>query len=100
MSLASRIRFTQAARAEIIEAQDWYAAQAPGLGNRFRLQIDSAIQRIALQPSQFPVVLGNARRALVRDFPYSLFFRVDHDEIIVFACFHGSRNPTIWQRRT
>jgi hypothetical protein len=28
--------FTQAARAELIEAQDWYEGEAGGLGRRFR----------------------------------------------------------------
>ena len=30
------VRFTEAARAELIDAQDWYEAEAPGLGRRFR----------------------------------------------------------------
>ena len=34
------VRFTEAARAELIDAQDWYEAEAPGLGRRFRAEID------------------------------------------------------------
>ena len=32
------VRFTEAARAELIDAQDWYEAEAPGLGRRFRAE--------------------------------------------------------------
>jgi toxin ParE1/3/4 len=65
--------FTQAARAELIEAQDWYEGEATGLGRRFRQSIDALIERMSENPRQFPVVLKNVRRALLRRFPYSLF---------------------------
>jgi hypothetical protein len=32
------VRFTETARAELIDAQDWYEAEAPGLGRRFRVK--------------------------------------------------------------
>ena len=57
------VLFTAAARAELIEAQDWYEAQASGLGHRFRAEIDSVVQRTADNPRQFPVVFKALRRA-------------------------------------
>ncbi len=92
LPVALPVFFTQAARAEVTEAQDWCEAQAAGLGVRFRSQLDAAVQRIASNPLQHPVVFnGDVRRALVRDFPYSLFFRTDLDAVVVVACFHASR---------
>ena len=44
------VRFTEAARTELIEAQDWYEAQAPGLGRRFRAEINDVVQRMADNP--------------------------------------------------
>jgi hypothetical protein len=35
------VRFSEAARVELIDAQDWYEAGAPGLGRRFRAEIDN-----------------------------------------------------------
>jgi plasmid stabilization system protein ParE len=35
----------------------------------------------------------------VRRFPYSVFYRVEADRIVVLAVFHGRRNPRIWQAR-
>ena len=49
-------RFTEAARAELIDAKDWYEAEAPGLGRRFRTEIDSVVRRMADNPRQFPTV--------------------------------------------
>lgn len=51
-------------------------------------------------PWQFPVLLKNVRRALLRRFPYALFFHVEDDALIVIACFHASRDPSQWQKRT
>ena len=45
------VRFTEAARTEL--AQDWYEAEAPGLGRRFRAEIESVVRRMAGNPRQF-----------------------------------------------
>ena len=57
------VGFTDAARAELIDAQDWYEAEAPGLGRRFRAEIDSVVRRMADNPLQFPTVFKTLRRA-------------------------------------
>ncbi len=91
---------TQAARSELIEAQDWYEGEATGLGRRFRRAIDALMDRMSDNPRQFPNVFKNVRRALLRRFPYSLFFVLEDDALIVIACFHASRDPSQWQKRT
>lgn len=93
------ILFTPAARVELIEAQDWYERAASGLGRRFRDEVDIQIGRIAARPLRFPVVLSDVRRARLRRFPYSLYFRPLSDATYVIACFHSSRDPAIWRSR-
>ena len=74
------VRFTEAARAELIEAQDlWYEAEVPGLGGRFRGEIDSVVGRMADNPRQFPAVFKTLGRARAKKFPYALFFLVEPD---------------------
>ena len=73
--------FTQAARLELIEAQDWYEDESPGLGRQFRAEVDRVARRISSSPLQFPLVLGATRRALLRRFPYALLFVVNSDAI-------------------
>lgn len=92
--------FTPRARAELIDAQDWYENEVPGLGRRFRAAVEAGIERMSANPQQFPVIYKSIRRALIRRFPYALMFVVDADETItVIACFHGSRDPKHWQER-
>jgi plasmid stabilization system protein ParE len=92
--------FTQAARAELIDAQDWYEREAAGLGRQFREAIDALAQRMSTNPPQFPIAFKSMRRALLRRFPYALFFVVEGDTLLVIACFHASRDPLQWQKRT
>jgi plasmid stabilization system protein ParE len=95
-----RVIFTQAARTELLEGQDWYEGEMAGLGRRFREAVDSVVEGITTNPLQFPVVYKNVRRGLLRRFPYMLLFTVDGNRVIVIACFHASRNPKRWQQRT
>jgi plasmid stabilization system protein ParE len=93
--------FTKGARAELIDAQDWYENEAPGLGRRFREAVDAVVKRVSATPRQFPVIYKNVRRALLRRFPYSLMFVIEADDsLTVIACFHGSRDPVQWKRRS
>ena len=95
-----RVIFTQGAREEVIEAQDWYEREAPGLGRHFREAIDALIERMRANPRQFPVVFEDVHRALLRRFPCSLFFVMEGETLLVIACFHASRDPAQWQKRT
>lgn len=92
--------FGPAARTEMVEASNWYAAHSPALAARFVTEVDAAISRIGENPLIFPLVLRDVRRARLRRFPYSLFFRIDGEKIHILACFHAHRDPTRWQRRS
>lgn len=94
------VRFTPAARAELIHGQDWYEAEQPGLGRRFTAEIDRTVQRMAVAPLQFRPMFKTVRRARVKIFPYGLFFVIDGDTLLVIACFHSRRDPQEWQARS
>jgi plasmid stabilization system protein ParE len=42
----------------------------------------------------------NTRRALLKRFPYAVYFAVDNEIIVVLAVFHTSRDPESWRRRS
>jgi plasmid stabilization system protein ParE len=94
-----RVVFRQAAKSEFEEAAAWYEAQHAGLGEEFCVEIERAIENAAAAPQRYPVVFGDIRRTVARRFPYSIFFRVRKDQLIVLAVFHGRRNPAVWTRR-
>ncbi|MCA9757994.1 MAG: type II toxin-antitoxin system RelE/ParE family toxin [Candidatus Eisenbacteria bacterium] len=39
------------------------------------------------------------RRAVVRNFPYAIFYRVLDAEIVILAVMRGRRDPSRWQGR-
>jgi len=87
------------AAAEPAEAVDWYEQRSKGLGSEFLRSDDAALAQIARNPLQYQVVMGQARRAPLRRFPYSLTYTVFEREVVILACFHGSRDPRRLQGR-
>src|SRR5580692_11598069 len=88
-----------AAQAEFLEAAEWYDLKTPGLGARFTAEVEAVTERIARSPAQFPVMVQQARRALLRHFPYASAQRRTEDQVLILACFHTSRNPRRWRER-
>ena len=89
---------TPEAQAEFDDAADWYEQQA-GLGADFTAAVRDVLNRIAAIPRVHQVVYKDIRRAVVRRFPYSVFYRVDPDRVTVIAVFDNRRDPTIWRSR-
>jgi len=89
-----------AAAADIDEAFLWYEGQRPRLGHDFLSAAQSVIDAVADHPFRHPVVRRNTRRALLRRFPYAIYYRVYEDIVVVVACMHGRRDPKRWQSRT
>lgn len=97
--MTPRFLFRPAARAELLEARDWYESQRQGLGYEFAASIDAAVARIGAHPELYPEVRPGLRRAVLLDFPYSLFHRVKPDMREILAVFHHRRDPRVWQVR-
>ena len=58
-------------------------------------RVQSVLAGLAEKPLRYPVVHRNIRRALVRRFPYGVFYTLIEDEVLVVACFHSKRNPSL-----
>lgn len=54
---------------------------------------------IARSPLACARVRGEARRKLVRRFPYALIYLAEDEHIEIIAVFHTSRDPAVWQGR-
>ena len=87
------------AETEVQEAFAWYEQQSVGLGHEFLRAADTCVSSIQRNPLAYPTAHGQTRRALLRKFPYALFYLIDGDRIVVLACFHLRRQPLDWLRR-
>ena len=84
---------------EADEAASWYEDQFPGLGVEFLLELDAALGRVRDNPHMYQPVYEDARRVLVRRFPYAVYFIVETDTVRVIAILHQATNPDVWQSR-
>lgn len=91
--------FRRAARDDVAQAFHWYERQRPGLGSRFEQALDRTLQAVCTFPEAFPIVHRDVRRALLRRFPYGVFYRVRDGAIHVVAVMHGRRDPALWRSR-
>jgi plasmid stabilization system protein ParE len=81
------------AQQDIREARRWYQKVSPALAEDFLASVDAAIDLVMQQPLAFPLVQRTFRRILLRRFPYSLFYQVDEQAIVVVAVLHQARDP-------
>ena len=66
---------------------------------RFSAALDVFVAIGDLHGEAYALVDPTMRRALVRRFPYAIFYEVEATEIVVYAIFHGARDPRAWKRR-
>lgn len=94
------VGFRPAANQDLLEAATWYESQQPGLGIRFFEDLDRVLSRIEESRGQFPIVYRDIRRALLRQFPFGIFFKTYEDQTVVIAIADLRRETGRWQRRT
>ena len=87
---------TSVAQRQFRRARDWCEAARPGLGGEFIENLDATLSVVSRHPAQFKIAIKQYRRALVKRFPYELFFEFDDEQIIVYSVFHTSQNPARW----
>ncbi len=99
-----RIRWTERARRQLVEAIVDFDEQRPGTGVKFHEAVRGIIDILRAHPLSFAQVFGVrdmvARRALVTGFDHWLIYKVDSTrrEVIVLATWHTKRRPSGWMR--
>lgn len=88
------------AEADIAEAYQYYESCRENLGTDFILCIDESISRIKKNPRQYKVIYRNVHRALVRRFPFGIYYVLIDKSISIIAVLHARKNPKHWQARS
>jgi len=97
--MAYRIRIRPEARADLLDAFQWYQAQREGLGHDFKLCIDEVMSKLCKHPNIYPAVHHQIRRAFIRRFPFGIFYLVENETVVVLAVLHARRDPENWKAR-
>jgi plasmid stabilization system protein ParE len=97
--MAVELVFVPEAELDIMEAYAWYESRRAGLGEEFLSSLEACIESIRRQPLMCALVYESHRRALIRRFPYAVFYEYAEAAITVYAVFHTARDPRKWRQR-
>ncbi len=95
-----KIEFAPEAAQELDEAVKWYENEKEGLGYRFAHVVDETILRCVRYPAFNTEVKPGIYRALVKRFPYGIFYGIDGTVLTIYAVSHLHREPFYWSPRT
>jgi hypothetical protein len=88
------------AELEIATAFERYELQREGLGLEFLNAVEASLALIRRSPPMFPVVYRDTRRALLRRFPYAVYYVATPAITRVIARVHARQSPSRWQERS
>jgi len=87
-------RLTPEAFSDLHSARAWYAERGGDLASRFIESFESVLRNIETHPEAYPLVHRRVRRALLRGFPYCVFYVSEAEGPLVVGCFHARRDPS------
>jgi plasmid stabilization system protein ParE len=88
------------ARTELVKAIADYEALREGLGREFRVEFETAIQKIQDNPYRFAAEDKKGRRRCpLKRFPYHIVYIDFGSHIWIAAVPHNRRRPKYWNRR-
>ena len=94
------ITFLPEAAADLEGAFRWYERQRPGLGRDFLESLDRVFRQVSERPLSFPLVSRRTWKAVVRRFPYLVFYAVEESgEVLVTGVLHAHRDPELRRDR-
>jgi plasmid stabilization system protein ParE len=89
-----RVEYHPAIEHELREIIGYYNLCSQGLGLEFLNEFERHVLKVASMPTQWRLVEGDIRRALMKRFPYVIYFRVlENDVLRVTVVKHQRRHP-------
>lgn len=89
---------TADAHTDMLDAAIWYEMKQPGWGDVFTTAIEATINKIVRAPEIYAPVKGPVRRAILQRFPFSVYYKLESDRVVILAIIHASRHPDTWNR--
>jgi len=87
------LRYTSRAREDLELAFAWYERQQHGLGLEFLSCIESVIESIRDNSKKFRIYYSHFRGRIVKHFPFSIFYSIEENEIVIHAVFDNRQDP-------
>jgi plasmid stabilization system protein ParE len=94
-----RIRLREEARAELLHETGYYEAARRGYGREFREAVNATAQLIRRFPTIGTVGPAGTKKAKVKGFPFTVVYRNEPEEVVVYAIAPISRQKDYWLSR-
>ena len=94
-----KIRFEDDAQSEFDAAVNFYIQRDPDIATDFLIDYDKLASQVLQFPHAGTPVGRDVRRVIFAGFPYQLIYRVEADDIVIYAVAHTSRRPSYWRTR-
>src|SRR5947209_7040231 len=89
------------AETDIAPAYDWYEERRVGLGEEFLACLEACFDAIRRTPKMHQVGHNTARRALIRRFPYAVYYDYtdETNAVTAYVVIHTAQDPDTWRDR-
>ena len=95
-----RYRFHPEARVEARSAASWYRERSREAARGFTAAVAEGLQSIRERPEAWPTwQRADIRRRVLPRYPYSIFYVIEGDMIVIVAVAHHKQRPGYWLPR-
>ena len=88
-----KLRYTSRAKIDLDLAFEWYERQRRGLGFDFLDCVEVSVMLILENPKLYRYAYSHYRGCIIRRFPFSIFYTMEDDEIVVHSIFDNRQDP-------
>ncbi|MDA3790218.1 MAG: type II toxin-antitoxin system RelE/ParE family toxin [Desulfobacula sp.] len=88
-----KLNYTHKAKDDIESAFSWYEKQRTRLGFEFLDCVEIAVKSIIENPEMYRIHYSIFRGCLIRKFPFSIFYTIEDNEIVVHSVFDNRQDP-------
>lgn len=87
------LRYADRAKDDVELAFEWYEKQRRGLGFDFLDCVEVSLNNILCFPKMYQICYSNFRGCVIRKFPFSIFYTIEGDEIVIHSVFDNRQDP-------
>ncbi len=88
-----KIFYTNRAKSDIDIATKWYELQQKNLGIKFLEDVECSVKNIHDFPNMYNIDYQNFRKCILSIFPFSIFYTLEKDFIVIHGVFHQLLDP-------
>ncbi|MBL7003667.1 MAG: type II toxin-antitoxin system RelE/ParE family toxin [Gammaproteobacteria bacterium] len=88
-----KLQLTDRAKDDVELAFAWYERQRKGLGFEFLGCLDVAMKALVVTPKICGIRYSVFRACVIRRFPFSVFYTLESNKIIVHSVFDNRQDP-------